>query len=148
MSEHKKHRLPSRPSGGGFDPLGGPLRPWFSLAGQPWVPQTDVAESEEFIVIRMEVAGISMEELSVTQEERTLVVQGYRSPPPREEHGSYQLMEIQYGPFERVFEFPASLDLNDVTARYDAGFLTIRIRKSTKTTRKSISLRIHVEEES
>ncbi|MCB2154210.1 Hsp20/alpha crystallin family protein [bacterium] len=148
MSESKKRRHPSRPSGGPFDPLATPVRPWFSLAGQPWVPQTDVAESEEFILIRMEVAGISMDELSVTQEEQTIVVQGYRSPPPREEHCSYQLMEIQYGPFERVFEFPASLELEEITATYDAGFLNIRIRKTAKAPRKPISLRIKVQEES
>ena len=148
MSESKKRRHPSRTSGGPFDPLATSVRPWFSLAGQPWVPQTDVAESEEFILIRMEVAGISMDELCVVQEEQTVVVQGYRSPPPREEHCTYQLMEIQYGPFERVFEFPASLELQEVTAHYDAGFLNIRIRKTAKPPRQTLSFRIKIEEES
>lgn len=123
-------------------PLGG----MFSAPGQPFVPPTDVVEYSDRVVIRMEVPGVDRDELMIVQEDRFVIVQGKRKRPPHErEAQTYRLTEIQYGPFGRVFEFPDFLDLSQVRADYDEGFLTIRIPKTGKAPRQPISLRIRIE---
>ena len=101
----------------------------FSLSEKIWNPPTDVYEVGDAIIVTMEVAGVREEDLSISAENNLLIIRGYRRdehPAPKQ---NYHLLEIRYGPFERVFRLPGGLDTEGVDATYTQGFLSVRIPK-------------------
>ena len=98
-----------------------------------WTPNTDVYETPEGLVVKMEIAGIEKENLEITLNDRLLLVRGHRKDPCRERRCSFRQMEIDYGPFERRIIIPRSVDGNRVRARFENGFLHIELPKSQKT---------------
>lgn len=107
----------------------------FNLSPRPWNPSTDVFESEDTVVIKMETPGVRQEDLEITLEGHLLMVRGRRRRDPDEKGLTYQLVEIPYGPFERTFDLPTQVSLEDVRAEYRDGFLRILIPKSFPTPR-------------
>ena len=79
----------------------------------------------------MEVPGVDSESLSVTADGRRLVLSGRREEPESDGLMRYHLMEVQYGEFERVFEFPYSLSNAQVEARFKEGFLSIKVENKS-----------------
>lgn len=116
----------------------------FSPAGLPWAPNADVVVKEEEILVRLELPGADIDELTVVQDGRRLVVQGVRPRPADEASGEHHIMEIQYGPFARIFEFPAFVRLDGVRAAYENGFLAIRLSKCVTPPAAAVSARIVV----
>ncbi|MBI3736304.1 Hsp20/alpha crystallin family protein [Candidatus Sumerlaeota bacterium] len=108
-------------------------RPVFSLSNRLWNPPTDIYEAEDRAVIRMEIAGVAKENLHITAHDRKLFVRGRRCAVPGEEMVSCHLMEVRYGEFERIFEFPFRVRMDDVKASYEQGFLVIEIPKHIPT---------------
>lgn len=93
-----------------------------------WGPPTDVYETEENYVIKVEIAGMRDEDFEVALEDRVLIVRGYR--PDLNERRAYHQMEIRFGRFEVAVEIPASLDMERASAEYKDGFLKIALPKS------------------
>ena len=111
------------------------------LAGHShWVPNVDVYENAEQLIVRMELAGISKECLEVTLQERVLWVRGNRPDPCRHTKCSFRQMEIDYGYFERRIVIPRSVDAQRVTASYRNGFLHIELPKSEKHSRAAVTI--------
>ena len=92
--------------------------------GVVWVPPTDVFETEDQIVVQVEVAGVKQSDLTVSLQERRLIVTGTRS-----DHGpsqrAYQQMQVRFGDFSTEVELPAPVDESGIEATYVDGFLRI-----------------------
>jgi HSP20 family protein len=92
-----------------------------------WSPPTDVYETENDFVVRVEIAGMREEDFEIAVENNFLMISGSRSDIP--ERRAYQQMEIRFGKFETVVGIPASVDLEASRAEYTEGFLTISLPK-------------------
>jgi len=112
-----------------------------SQAGAPgthWVPNTDVYETDNGLVIKVELAGMRSEHLEITVEGNRMRIAGNRPDGCRAAKCSFLVMEINYGPFESLLELPAAYDLSQAKAAYLNGFLRIdvplaqRLTKNTK----------------
>jgi len=88
-----------------------------------WRPPTDVYESEEAIIIRVEIAGMHEEDFSISLAERLLTIRGFR--PDIQEKRAYHQMEIFFGEFLCEIELLSPVDVEAVTAEYQAGFLRV-----------------------
>ena len=93
-----------------------------------WSPPTDVYETEENYVIKVEIAGMRDEDFDVAFEENILMISGYRSD--LNERRAYHQMEIRFGRFDLAVEIPVTLNMEKATAEYKDGFLTIVLPKS------------------
>jgi HSP20 family protein len=93
-----------------------------------WRPPTDVYETEDTFVVRIEIAGMKEEDFSVQLDGRILSVRGVRSDPP--ERRSYHLMEIRIGEFQNEIELPGAVSAAKVSAVYQDGFLMIYLPKA------------------
>ena len=125
-----------------FDNIFSSQRPLFSLSERVWNPPADVYETSEFIIVKMEVAGICPASLEVTAHGNYLIVRGTRhedAPLPKE---NYHLMEIRYGHFERVFSMPIDLGAETIQACYENGFLAVRISKTIKGSGRRIRITV------
>jgi len=100
-----------------------------SLHPDAWRPPTDVYETEELVIVRMEIPGVGPEELNIAVENETLIVQGRRTDAAREEKVHFRQMEINYGRFQRLIPLSVSVDESDVKATYTGGFLEIILKK-------------------
>ena len=92
-----------------------------------WSPPTDVYETEEGCVIKVEVAGMRDEDFEVAFENNILLIHGNR--PDRNERRAYHQMEIRFGRFEIAIEIPVVVDIEKARAEYKDGFLVIDLPK-------------------
>ena len=92
-----------------------------------WSPPTDVYETEESCVIKLEIAGMRDEDFEVAFENNTLMISGNR--PDLNERRAYHQMEIRFGKFEIAVEIPVRVNIEKATAGYQDGFLVIMLPK-------------------
>lgn len=92
-----------------------------------WTPPTDVYETDEGFVIRVELAGMREEDFEVAIEGNILMISGNR--PALNERCAYHQMEIRSGKFEIAVDVPGPIAVEMVTAEYQDGFLTINLPK-------------------
>jgi HSP20 family protein len=88
-----------------------------------WCPATDVYETEDTIIVRVEIAGMREENFSISLSGRVLSVRGSR--PDILERRAYHQMEIFFGDFLTEVELPGPVLSDQVTAEYIAGFLRL-----------------------
>ena len=93
-----------------------------------WNPPTDVYETENNYVVRVEIGGMRENDFEITVEENFLMISGSRPDIP--ERRAYQQMEIRFGKFESVVGLPGPLDLETSSAEYKEGFLTVTLPKA------------------
>lgn len=92
-----------------------------------WAPNTDVYVHATGAVIKVELAGISREDLELAVDGLRLTISGARRDQCRTGKCSFQAMEIHYGAFESVVELPAGFDLSQARATYQNGFLRVDV---------------------
>jgi HSP20 family protein len=125
-----------------------------------WHPPTDVYETENVVVVKVEIAGMDEEGLDISMADRRLVIRGNRHD--RATHGAvandeasdevadevasdsesrvtYHNMEIHYGEFCSEVRINMPIDEAEINATYRDGFLYVTLPKP-KTHRVQISI--------
>jgi HSP20 family protein len=103
-------------------------------------PSLDMYETDGALVVKMELAGVRPDRLSITlsADDRILTITGERTEPSTEHQDRIRChhLEIYYGAFEREIRLPGSVqfDRDHITANYRDGFLTISLQKRAKNT--------------
>lgn len=123
---------------------GGPrLRMMKSGAFQP-LADVYFYKQANAIIVKLEIPGISPDEVRLTIQDKSLVIEGTRTDPQREGEKAYQQMEIDYGPFRRKIMLPMAVDVEKANADYRDGFLTIElpvVEKDSKAVNVPISVK-------
>jgi HSP20 family protein len=96
-----------------------------------WVPNTDVYATDEVMVIKVELSGISKEDLDLTVEGNRMTISGFRRDEHRPSDCKFQVMEIDYGEFSTSVDVSDGHDLGRAKAAYHNGFLRIEVPKAT-----------------
>ena len=92
-----------------------------------WVPLADSFASSGEFVVRVEIPGVSREDLKVHVVGRECIVQGERKPPHCTGEMRPMLVERPWGSFERRFVLPTGSRVDEMKARYVNGLLEITI---------------------
>lgn len=95
--------------------------------GQIWRPPTDVYETSDSIVVKVEVAGMAEDDFAITFSERKLIITGIRRDPTAKL--GYHQMEIPYGEFRTDVYLPEEIDIDGIEAFYESGFLSVTLPK-------------------
>jgi HSP20 family protein len=90
-----------------------------------WRPPTDVYETNDAIIIRVEVAGMRESDFTISLVERNLTIRGVRQDTS--ERRSYHQLEIAFGEFATEVELPYMVLSDKVEATYRNGFLHIML---------------------
>ena len=106
-----------------------PERHWVT-GRQPkvWRPPTDVYETDDSVVVKVEIAGMQEGDFSLSMEAQTLTIAGVRHDPTAKL--AYQQMEILYGQFESIVLLPHSVNQDKIEATYQNGFLNVVLPKA------------------
>ncbi|MFW6163427.1 MAG: Hsp20/alpha crystallin family protein [Planctomycetota bacterium] len=107
-----------------------------------WRPPTDVFETEEAVVVRMEVPGLHVEDISVVIHARTLVVRAVRRDPCPDGKCKVHQIEVHYGVFERVIPLPSHIVHEEADGKYTDGFLLVTIPKCDEAREPSQTVRL------
>src|SRR6266568_5044402 len=137
--------LPGRPPprGGGYFNEVAHGRPVGFVASPKWKPRTDVYETDDELIVHMDIAGMQADDFSVELDEGILRISGERAT--RQQAGGkrhYHSMEVQIGPFERRFRLPVVVDPASIRATYEHGFLEIRLAKQPPRSSGAQSVRV------
>ena len=95
--------------------------------GKKWSPPTDVYETHKSIVVKVEVAGMTEDDFTITYSDRTLIVAGIRRDPTAKL--GYHQMEISYGEFRTDVYVSEAVDVDGIEASYTDGFLLVTLPK-------------------
>ena len=103
-----------------------------------WQPRVDVCETEDALVVIVELAGLSPDTISrqvsvtLSRDDRTLTISGRREEPPsKAERTRCHQLEIYYGDFARDVPLPhhTPIQRESLSASYRHGLLAICLPK-------------------
>lgn len=102
-------------------------------SGKLWLPSADVYSTADGWLVKVELAGVSAEDLEIDIQGNVLYIAGARRDRTCSHGVSYHQMEITYSRFEKTLEFPASIDGAHIEHNFDNGLLIIHLLKEKKT---------------
>lgn len=92
-----------------------------------WIPQADLFQSADGMVILFALPGLRREEISINVSSGQIIVHGRREPPMKESEIKPLAIETNWGAFERRMPLPAGISPSDISARYEDGILRVEI---------------------
>jgi len=101
-------------------------------SGQLWYPAADVYQTPDGWLVKVELAGVSVEDIEIDIQGNVLYIAGCRKDHSCAAGMSYQQMEITYSRFEKTLRFPASIEGATVENNFENGLLLIRLHKEKK----------------
>jgi HSP20 family protein len=97
---------------------------------EPVEPATDVIETDDTVIIRIQVPGMSKEQLELEMTPEALTLKGELKDETAEKAKQYHRQEIQYGPVRRTVRFPVPVESDKATATLNDGLLQVTVPKS------------------
>ena len=107
-----------------------------------WYPATDAYETEDGLVIRMDVSGVQREDVRITLRENVLHVRGVRREPRDPGRKTFHMMEVAKGPFARSIQLPQRFMGSEAEAGYQDGVLEIRVRARLGAEPREIDIKV------
>jgi len=100
------------------------------LASGAWVPPVDLCETQEAILLRVELPGVSAEQIKIGLCNTKLRIWGEKKRrAARRRIVSHLCSERSYGKFNRVVPLRWTISIRDATAELENGILHIRLPK-------------------
>lgn len=99
------------------------------VSGRLWYPAADVYKTADGWVVKVELAGVSIEDVEIDIQGNTLIIAGCRKDRSCVSGISYQQMEITYSSFEKTLRFPSTIDGVTLDHMFENGLLIIRLHK-------------------
>lgn len=118
----------------------------FALAPGVLLPPVDVCETEEAIVVRVELPGVAAGSVEVTLTSASLRVGGRKDRGTPARRARHLCSERSYGEFRRVVPLRWPVAARAATAELRQGVLTVRLPKLKD--RRGAEIRIKVTSES
>lgn len=103
---------------------------------QKWRPPTDVFETLESIILRVEISGMNEEDIDITINKNVINISGIRVDNILDKNAFYQ-MEVNFGEFNCSVEINVPIQIEKAEAKYSNGMLIIVLPKAKQ---KSISI--------
>jgi HSP20 family protein len=125
--------------------LGRPLFPatWLMPKnGGRWLPEVDITEEKDRILVKADLPGMKQEEISVEVSDGVLTIKGERRRESETKDAKTYRVERSYGSFLRSFTLPAGVDAAKVDAAYKHGVLEITLPKLTEAKAKQIKVEV------
>ncbi len=94
-----------------------------------WEPNTDILETEAHVIVRLELANVDREDVSVVVKNGKLQVSGVRRSVEGTDPIYFHQMEIHCGEFSKIITLPESIAHNEINASIQNGILSVFISK-------------------
>jgi HSP20 family protein len=99
------------------------------------VPDLDVRETTNAVVVEAELPGVDEKDVSVTLANGVLTVKGEKKQEKEDKGENYHRSERSFGSFERSIRLPDTVDDAKVEAKFDKGVLKVTAAKKPEAVR-------------
>ncbi len=106
-----------------------------------WAPATDINETESAVEIVADLPGVKQEAIEIKVEKGTLTLKAERKAPEKSENAC-NCNERPYGVFERSFTLGDRLDVEKISASYEAGVLKVTVPKKPEAQPRRIEVKV------
>jgi HSP20 family protein len=93
-----------------------------------WRPDADIYRTSDGWIVKVDLAGVTADDLEITIHDRTLRIQGCRRDTAFEKGVVYHQLEITYSHFEKTLRFPCSIEGASLLRDYRDGLLILHLR--------------------
>jgi len=114
----------------------------FGRDGEFTMPNLDVRENANSIVVEAELPGVDEKGVSVTFANGMLTIKGEKKQEKEEKGESYYLAERSFGSFERSLRLPDTVDETKVVAKFNKGVLTVTAAKKSEAVKPERKIEI------
>ena len=104
-------------------------------SGRLWCPAADVYRTKDGWIVKVDLAGIKPADIEVTVDDRVLRISGSRRDGTCGEGVSHYQLEITYSRFEKMIQFPRSIEHASVDRDYRDGLLILRLHEEQEQAR-------------
>jgi HSP20 family protein len=114
--------------------------------GPGWFPQVDVFEKDHRLITRIDLPGLTKEDVKVEVADGHLAISGERKAETEEKKENFYRCEREFGSFYRAVPLPEGMKLDDVKATFANGVLEVSIPLPAKP--EAAVRNIEIEDES
>lgn len=107
-----------------------------------WCPVTDIFETKDEYIFKMEVPGLSNDDINVELDDNTLSIKGEKKGEKEVKKEDYHRIESYNGTFSRSFSLPRNVDAKKINAFKNEGILELRIAKAEEKKTKTIPITV------
>jgi HSP20 family protein len=107
-----------------------------------WAPTVDIYETENELVLKVDLPGIDEKDLDVRVENNMLTIRGERKFEEKVKEDNYLRIERSYGSFSRSFSLPTTVNTEAIKAQYTNGVLTVELAKRAESKPKQVKVNI------
>ena len=112
-----------------------PGRSWAMLNGE-------VFEDENRLVVRLEVPGMSKEDIDIEVHDDNLIMSGEKRFESERSQGRWRVMQCAYGSFRRVVPLPAPVKADEAQASYRNGVLRVNLPKARPGRPREVTIKV------
>ena len=110
------------------------------MEGNIMMPMADVKETDDAIVVTMDLPGVNKEDVDISVTDNELRVVAEKSAESEISDKDYHKRERTYNRFERVVAVPVAVKADEAKAKLENGVLEVTLPKEVTTTRKKINI--------
>ena len=107
-----------------------------------WTPAVDIYETNEGVVVKAELPGLTKEQIGIEVKDGLLILKGERKIEKDMKEENYHRIERAYGTFQRSFSLPASVDQEKISANLKEGVLELILPKKEQAKKRQISVAV------
>ena len=109
--------------------------------GRAFVPQVDIVEQEDRLLVLADMSGVKADDVAVDYERGLLTIHGYVAPRQDPEETQFMLQEYGVGDYYRSFHIGEGIDATKIEAQMRDGVLTLTLPKSPEVMPRKISVK-------
>ena len=113
------------------------------LATGLWVPQVDVFETPDHIVLKADLPAVKKEDVEISIQNSTLTLKGERKMETEQKDKQVHRLERSYGAFTRSFTLPPTVDAERANAEFADGVLTLTLPRREESKPKQIKVKVN-----
>ena len=106
-----------------------------------WLPSVDVSESDKEIEVKIDLPGLSPEDVEISLSDHELTIKGERREESEQKEKEFHRVERRHGSFLRRIPLPASADTEHLEANADNGVITVTVPKLPEAKSKRIKVK-------
>ena len=107
-----------------------------------FVPAIDVAEEKDSFLVKVDLPGLSKDDVSVTLQDNCLTIKGEKKHETETKEANYYRRERVSGSFSRTIELPSTVDAKKIDAQFKDGVLHVRLPKTEEAKPKQIDIKV------
>jgi HSP20 family protein len=112
------------------------------LLASSWSPSVDITEKEDSYTVKVELPGVSKDDVKITMQENVLTIGGEKKQEKEAKESNLHRIERSYGKFQRSFSLPSAVRGDKIEAEYKDGILTVMLPKSEASKPKQIDVKV------